>query len=91
MEIFYSDQIIPKLNRGELLTLANSNYVLIEFGTKESYEYIRESFDYLLNSGYIPVEAHFERYDKINSISKIEMLKNTGVIIQININSILKM
>ena len=64
-EIFYSDNVVRLLNDRQLLTLAESRFVLIEFDPTWSAEKIIASLREVANAGYVPVIAHVERYEDL--------------------------
>ena len=75
------------LKNGELLTLNNTNYVLLEFSFSKEPE---DLYDIIYNfsvNGYKIIVAHVERYDWI-TIDKVKGLKEEGAIIQVNSGSI---
>lgn len=82
---------IPKLIRqGKLLTLANSNYLLLEFFFDEELSYMEDMLRVIAAEGLTPVIAHPERYDSIQHTPHvIERWFRNGYIIQLNKGSIL--
>jgi len=89
-EIFYDSSTIEKLAEGQVLTMAGTRYVLIEFSPTVSFHYLDHAMDELLMAGYYPILAHAERYQCIaDHLNKLEELVNKGVYIQINANSFL--
>lgn len=88
-EIFIYEDVLTRLKNGELITLNNSRYVLIEFdfGTLESDIYI--TIQKLIAEGYVPIVAHPERYaftyENPESISKLHSM---GSLIQLNSGSL---
>lgn len=89
-EIYYQNGIVEKVKNGELLTLANSKYVLIEFSTDSECKMISDALNEFLFAGYYPVIAHVERYDKLcENLEFIEELVEAGVYIQINAGSVI--
>ena len=82
---------VPKLIRqGKLLTLANSNYLLVEFFFDEDLSYMDDMLSAIAAEGLIPVIAHPERYDSIqHSPYVVERWFRNGYIIQLNKGSIL--
>lgn len=88
-EIYYSHNICSKLLTNEIHTMADSNYVLVEFNPGESYTYIRNALQDLIMNGYWPILAHFERYVNIvNKEEHIDEVYKMGVCIQINASTI---
>ncbi len=86
-ELFYMDESGSWLRQGMCKTLGNSRYVLVEFNCTESQANICEGLYSILRSGYVPILAHTERYDKL-SVKFIESLKRDGVLFQINAISV---
>ena len=82
---------VPKLIRqGELLTLANTNYLLTEFFFDEDLSYMDDMLSAIAAEGLTPVIAHPERYDTVQHIPHIvERWFRNGYIIQLNKGSIL--
>lgn len=84
-EIFYFGGIEERLERGEILTLNNTDRVLIEFSPMTDYTYIRNALDGVSAMGYVPVLAHVERYEcMVRSRKHVEELKQMDVEIQVN-------
>ena len=89
-EICYShrEDIIAMLKKGELLTLNNSNRVLLEFSfTREPEDILDLIYNFGVN-GYEVIIAHVERYEWMD-YNKVLALRNEGALIQINSNSYL--
>ena len=89
-EICYThrEDIIAMLKAGKLLTLNNTNRVLLEFSfTREPEDLLDIIYNFGVN-GYEVIIAHIERYEWIN-YQKVEALKAEGALIQINSNSYL--
>lgn len=88
-ELFYYSGSIKSLNKGSCRTLNGSRYVLVDFCFDFPYYIIKNGLVELLNSGYIPVFAHAERYDCIKSpFEQLRELKKFGVLIQVNSSSL---
>ena len=91
-EICYThrEDIIAMLKEGKLLTLNNTNRVLLEFSfTREPEDLLDIIYNFGVN-GYEVIIAHVERYDWI-TYDKVVDLRNEGALIQINSNSYLGM
>lgn len=89
-EIYYTNRedIITKLNKGKLLTLNNTNYVLLEFSfSREPEDLIDVVYNFGVN-GYKVIIAHVERYEWM-TYDKVVSLRAEGALIQINSNSYL--
>lgn len=90
MEIFASDDVTEKLRGGELLTLNETCYVLIEFAMDVPAFYIYQIMDRLLSQDYVPVLAHPERYHCVQKVrSHVYEWYQMGAVIQINKGSVL--
>lgn len=88
-EIFLTDNVIPLLESGKLITLNGSKYPLVEFDFAERQESAILKLKRLVAAGYIPVVAHPERYGfVIEDDSAPLMLKSIGCVLQINKGSI---
>ena len=89
-EICYThrEDILGMLKAGKLLTLNNTNRVLLEFSfTREPEDLLDILYNFSIN-GYEVIIAHIERYECI-SYDKVVALINEGAKIQINSNSYL--
>tara|TARA_B100000508_G_scaffold137355_1_gene131701 strand:+ start:230232 stop:230975 length:744 start_codon:yes stop_codon:yes gene_type:complete len=87
---YYTDEFfIDKIEEGNLLTFGKNN-VLFEFSFSAKPRLVNEAIFAMKNNGYQPVLAHFERYSFYldNGEKAIEDLKNRGVHIQMNLNSL---
>lgn len=84
-EIYYCHDVLEKLKNKELLTLQNSQYVLVEFSVGTEIRKIKEGLNGLLMQGYSPILAHVERYELlIKDMEAIEELAAAGVYLQVN-------
>ena len=86
----YMEDCIECLRLGSVLSLNGTKYVLVEFSQGGiPFEEIKICVTRLVNSGWIPVIAHAERYGKsYRSIDDVRWLKEQGCLIQINLYSI---
>lgn len=87
---YYTDEFfMDKIEEGNLLTFGKNN-VLFEFSFSAKPRQVNEAIFALKNNGYQPVLAHFERYAFYleDGESALEDLKNRGVDIQMNLNSL---
>ena len=88
-ELFYSEGIIEALQREEVLTMNDTNYVLVEFPVFESYQYIERALHRFKNAGYWPILAHVERYRSLRDMKLIKQLKDQGAYIQVNASAVM--
>jgi protein-tyrosine phosphatase len=88
MEIFYRDGVSQMLEDGELATMADSRYVLIEFDPMEQFSYIRSAIYELTSCNYTPILAHVERYSCfLTKPDNIRYVIENGGLIQVNASS----
>ena len=77
-EILYFDGVTEKLASGEILTLGETRYVLVEFMPGVPYNEIFLAVRSLIMSGYFPVLAHIERYQCLRKSEAIDELIHAG-------------
>ena len=82
-EIYYTSDILDKLEQGKIPRLADSQYALIEFSMITPYKEIHTALSNVLRLGVTPVVAHIERYHCLENDEK-------KVRDQINSSSVLK-
>lgn len=88
-ELRYGPSAIDWLESGLCRTLNHTRNVLVDFRADEQLNTITNAMYRLLNSGYQPILAHAERYEALNhNWAAFEELKNKGVILQIDADSI---
>lgn len=83
-EILYNQEIPEKLQAGEVLTLADSKYVLVEFMPWAPYSELQRCVRMLTQYHYRPVLAHVERYDVLREKGRPEELVDMGALLQMN-------
>ncbi len=89
-EFYVNSSIITYLQKGRCRTLADTEYVLIEYGYDTEFAYIKSTVQELLLNGYIPVIAHAERYGCLREkIDRVQLLRKMGAMIQVNADAIL--
>lgn len=87
-EYYIDPEFEKKIGNEKFLTFGN-NYLLIETSYVNQPENLKEIIFRLLAEKYKPVIAHSERYMYMfDSFNKFKELKETGVLLQLNINSI---
>lgn len=87
-EIYYHEEMAVRLRRGELLTLADSRYVLTEFDPGVSYKTLYIGVRALKTAGYVPVLAHMERYECLREEENLDELSEGGCLFQMNYGSL---
>lgn len=89
-EAAHERELGDKVAEGRVLSLNDSNYVLLEFDFNSSRVQVVEETMSLIGSGYTPIIAHAERYDIFRKNKKLpEELLYVGALIQLNADSIL--
>lgn len=88
-EILYEDGIVTKLRAGEIHTMNNTKYVLVEYNIRTPFSEILHSIDELTQARYWPIIAHVERYiSLVNHLDRIEEIIDKGTLLQMNISSV---
>lgn len=88
-ECYYYSDLIRELENGNVLTLAGSRYVLVEFEPDCSYSSLMRGLRNLQNNGYAPILAHFERYECLRREDNLWQLKHHGILLQMNFDTLL--
>ncbi|MDK2808972.1 MAG: protein-tyrosine phosphatase, partial [Clostridiales bacterium] len=89
-ELYYTGAVLEDLQKGRASTLADSDYVLVEFSTTTPYKEIYQGFRQLIQAGYRPVLAHVERYEALyKKEDNIRELISLGIYIQMNTESVM--
>ena len=89
-ECFYHTGLTEQLNRKEVLTLADSRYVLVEYDTDCPFFYIMTGIRQLQQNGYIPILAHFERYECLRNEKHLMEVRQQGCFLQMNFDTLLQ-
>lgn len=90
MEVFATSDLQRLLTDGKIMTLNQSNYLLVEFSFDEDPGYVMHILDEIAEIGVKPVIAHAERYEFVqNDPSIAYLMRKRGYAIQINKGSIL--
>ena len=90
-EIYYTSDVLDKLEKKIIPSLADTRYALIEFSMTTPYKEIHTALSNVLRLGITPVVAHIERYHCLeNNEKKVRDLIDMGCYMQINSSSVLK-
>lgn len=90
-EIYYTSDVLDKLEKKIIPNLAETRYALIEFSMTTPYKEIHTALSNVLRLGITPVVAHIERYHCLeNDEKKVRDLIDMGCYMQINSSSVLK-
>ena len=88
-EIFATDNMIEPIKAKKLLTLCNSDYLLVEFAFREHSESVYKKLQMLTAEGLTPIIAHPERYAFVSEDGSAPLrLKKLGCLLQVNKGSL---
>ena len=82
-EVLWFDSMTERLQSGEILTLADSHYTLIEFYPEEGYKTILRAVRNVRNAGYRPIIAHAERFRAMQEHG-LEEVRELGAYVQLS-------
>lgn len=82
-EVLWFDSMTERLQSGEILTLADSHYTLIEFYPEEGYKTILRAVRNVRNAGYRPIIAHAERFRAMQEHG-LEEVRDLGAYVQLS-------
>lgn len=89
-EVMCTPDVPELLQCGKLPTLADSNYLLVEFFFDEDLAYMDDMLRAIAAEGVTPVIAHPERYEAVQRMpTVIDRWFHEGIVIQVNKGSIL--
>ena len=90
-EIYYTPDVLEKLENKRIPTLNDSRYALIEFSMNTPSRDIHRGLSNILMLGITPVIAHIERYDALeNNEKRVRELIDMGCYTQVNSSHVLK-
>ena len=87
-EVMYNTLTAEGVLNQKIPTLANSQYILVEFDPLIFFSDILDAVRNLTINGFFPIIAHAERYGSLNP-NTVSELVDTGAYIQINAGSVL--
>lgn len=89
-ELYYTHELLETVKAGEALTMAESDYVLLEFSPETERRKIQNAVYQFLSEGYYPIIAHMERYQAFQKhMDFAAEIFDMGAYYQINAGSIL--
>ena len=90
-EILYTDDTVRLLESGDIPTIADTSYVLVEFLPGDPYDRLRRAARALGSVGYQPIFAHIERYEALRKMAHLEELhEEYQVVMQVNAATFVK-
>ena len=87
-EIYCNEVSMNMIRAEKVVSLANSNYILLEFDPDVSYSQLLRSLREVALSPYNTILAHIERYACLNNFSKLKEIRDMGILTQMNYESI---
>ena len=88
-ELYYTHELLEKVKAGEALTLADSDYVLLEFSPDVEKSKLQRAVYKFLGEGYYPIIAHMERYEAFRKDREFTYtIEEMGAYYQINAGSL---
>ena len=90
-ELYYSKDILDKLEKKRVPTLNGTRYILLEFSMNTPWKEIQEAVNEVILLGLTPLVAHIERYNALAfQAERVEELIDKGCYTQVNSNHVLK-
>ncbi len=89
-ECYYYSELVDQLEEGNALTMCESRFVLVEFDPGCLFSYLLNGLQSLRQSGYIPVVAHFERYECLYKEDHLDELRRQQFLLQMNYDMLLR-
>lgn len=87
-EIYYTKGALDEVRAGNICTMADTKYVLIEFSPRVSYNELYSAVREFVQGRYRPVIAHVERYQCLTrQLDRIAELTENGAYLQMNADS----
>ena len=89
-ECYFFSDLIRYLDAGNVLTMAGTRYVLVEFDPGILFSGLRNAVRILISSGYYPMIAHYERYQCLrDDPERLAQLRYDGALLQMNFDTLL--
>lgn len=90
-ECYYYSGLLGELEAGNALTMNGTRYVLVEFDEDTLYSKIQLAMRELTDGGYIPIIAHYERYQCLyRRVERLDELRAKGALLQLNFDRLLE-
>ena len=89
-ECYYYSGLVDELENGNVLTMAGTRYVLVEFEGDALYSTLQQAVRELRQSDYKPIIAHYERYTCLRGKkNRLQELHDMGAKLQMNFDCLL--
>ena len=90
-EIYIDKDIAGLIRRRKISPMGNTRYLLVELPMSGEFESYQDILKSLIESGWKIILAHPERYHSFQKdTSKIDELHNIGILLQVNLGSIIE-
>lgn len=90
-ELFFTPDILDKLEAGRVPTMNGTRFALIEFSSVTPWKDIHDALNRILMLGITPVVAHIERYNALEfNKDRVQEIINMGCYTQVNSAHVLK-
>lgn len=90
-ELYYTHDLLEELKAGACLTIAGTDYVLLEFSVDTDRKRMQNAIYQFSSAGYYPIIAHPERYETLIAFPELmQELGNLGAYFQMNAGSLSK-
>ena len=90
-ELYYTLDIVEKLEKNLIPRMHNTQFALIEFSARTSWKEIHSGLSNVLRAGVTPIVAHIERYDALEeNADRVREIINMGCYTQVNSSHVLK-
>ena len=88
-ECYYYSGLVEQLDTGQALTLCGTRFVLVEFDPDVPYSFLQNGLHTLRQSGYVPIIAHFERYECLYNERHFAEIRHQQFLLQMNFDTLL--
>lgn len=89
-EVHHQTEVPERLSQGQILTLCDSDYVLLEFRSGSLRSQILSAVTEMVRYGYTPIIAHAERYEAFRTDPSLaDEVLDLGALIQLNADSVM--
>lgn len=90
-ELFFTPDILDKLEQGRVPTMNGTRFALIEFSSVTPWKDIHDALNRVLMLGITPIVAHIERYNALEfNKERVKEIINMGCYTQVNSAHVLK-
>lgn len=89
-EVHYDTAVPDRISEGDILSLFDSEFVLLEFGSRATRSQILAGIVGIVRYGFTPIIAHVERYRAfLTDKSLVREVLDMGALVQLNADSVM--